>query len=238
MPRHFSVRREESDLVSGHGVFEHVSPPFPRISEAAQTLEPPPAQETAASPPARRSILQFRLRTLLAVVVVVSLALAGWVRFVTPQRARQRAAETLAESGTCTLRTRPGGPEWLRRRFGHEYWNVWFDVVEIKFIDPRIPQWHLPSRIGDGDLTRLPHFHRLEVLSLAGTEITDSGLVHLAGLAELQSLDLSGTRVTDAGMSHLTGLTRLTTLRLFDTAVSDEGIAALRRAIPCVRVFR
>ena len=59
------------------------------------------------------------------------------------------------------------------------------------------------ERVVDADLAPLRNLHRLERLSLIGTDVTDEGLRHLHHLSDLRWVDLSRTEVTDAGVAEL-----------------------------------
>ena len=92
------------------------------------------------------------------------------------------------------------------------------------------------SKITDAGLARLADKVELQTLFLSGTSVSDDGLVHLGGLAKLDNLSLMRTAVTDAGLIHLQPLKALKTLNLRGTKVTPEGVAALRAALPSVRV--
>jgi hypothetical protein len=84
-------------------------------------------------------------------------------------------------------------------------------------------------------LTQLPS---LETLTLNGTRVTDKGVAKLASIKTLKTLWLSGTAVTDAGVKELSGLPRLEILQIANTKVTDQGVAALKVALPKLRVDR
>ena len=51
-----------------------------------------------------------------------------------------------------------------------------------------------------GDRVRQNEQREVDMVDLAGTEMTDAGLAHLIGLTALEGLNLGGTQVTDAGL--------------------------------------
>jgi hypothetical protein len=53
----------------------------------------------------------------------------------------------------------------------------------------------------------------------------------------MQRLDLSNTQVTDVGLQSLHGNTGLQAIDVRGTKVTSEGVAALRKALPKVRVI-
>ena len=90
----------------------------------------------------------------------------------------------------------------------------------------------------DADLAQLAGLANLRVLHLEKTPATDASLAQLKGLKNLTYLNLYGTQVTDAGLPQLNGLTNLKSLYVFETPVTDAGIAALKQALPNVRVVK
>ncbi len=66
----------------------------------------------------------------------------------------------------------------------------------------------------------------------------DADTDELLRLRNLEELDLSLCKVTDDGLSRLAALKHLKLLYLYKTNVSDGAVAALKRAIPSLRVFR
>ena len=90
----------------------------------------------------------------------------------------------------------------------------------------------------DADLAQLAGLTNLRVLHLEKTATADAQLAQLKGLKSLAYLNLYGTQVTDAGIPQLSGLTNLKSLYVFETAVTDAGIAALKQALPNVRVVK
>ena len=93
-------------------------------------------------------------------------------------------------------------------------------------------------QLTDADLAQLAGLANLRVLHLEKTPTTDAWLAQIKGLKNLTYLNLYGTPVTDAGLPQLNGLTNLKSLYVFETAVTDAGIAALKQALPNVRVVK
>ncbi len=83
------------------------------------------------------------------------------------------------------------------------------------------------------DLQPLAALTQLQELELRGTAVRD--LQPLAALTQLQGLDLRGTAVRD--LEPLAALTQLRGLDLDGTAVSKEEVAALKAALPELRIF-
>ena len=92
--------------------------------------------------------------------------------------------------------------------------------------------------IEDADLANIAGLANLRVLHLEKTPVTDAGLAHLKGLKNLTYLNIYGTPVTDAGLPQLNALTNLKSLYVFESKVTDAGIAALKQALPNIRVVK
>ena len=203
--------------------------------------------------PPKRRLLQFRLRTLLIAILVLSLPLSWFaVRMERARRQREtvKAIERIGgrveydymvdKNGLHIMNAQPPGPVWLRALLGNDFFS---DVVTVNlsFIcsdsdlaccsSPttfkRLLLVHAP--ITDAGLERIAEFTSLQGLSLHGTKITDGGLEYLRRLPELEGLNLQGTSVTDTGLEHLQVLTGLKELSLEGTKVTDAGIVRLRK---------
>lgn len=159
---------------------------------------------------------QFSLRTLLLLVLVVSLPVS-WFAVRMQKAIRQREAAEALEALGCIVAfdndTASPRSDWLGGWFGDDV----FLVVGNE------------SEVSDTDLMLLAEFSQLKTLYLDRTDVTDAGLEHLSGLHNLDELWLSDTQVTDAGLEHLTALDNLGTLVLDGTNVSDAGLDSLRR---------
>ncbi len=81
------------------------------------------------------------------------------------------------------------------------------------------------AKVRDADLAVIAACAGLIDLRLYGTSVTDEGLVHLRN-HRLTILDLGKTKVSDAGLAHLKGSAKsLTSLHLFGTTVTDDGLS-------------
>lgn len=172
----------------------------------------------------KRRWLQFRLRTLLIAVLVLSLPLSWFaVRMEKVRRQREAVAAierlggyaryesefaSLMSTGTIPQRQQT----WLRSTLGEDFFE---NVVHVNFHG---------IEVADADLEHLKKLTNLECLGLVGTQITDTGLVHIKKLTYLKYLDLLGTHVADAGPRHLERLNRLERLLLGGTYVTDTGM--------------
>jgi len=84
------------------------------------------------------------------------------------------------------------------------------------------------TKVTDDDLKILGKLPNLENLDLSKTRITSAGLAHLRGLKNLRVLSLWKTQVDDAGLEHLEGLTKLWQLSIDETRITDAGVAHLK----------
>ena len=72
---------------------------------------------------------------------------------------------------------------------------------------------------------------------MAYAELDDAGLAKLAPLLRLETLNLDSTHVTDAGVMLLTGFPKLRQLDIYHSLLTAGGLAALRAAVPELRVI-
>ena len=182
---------------------------------------------------ARRLSIRFSLRSLLLLVLAMSVSLA-WII----QQARQQAVAVsalrnmgiewrveYADSRTLNV------SEMLRKWCGEKPFR---DVVRLSVDTSRPTDAGLnqlrfgPRYVNDAALTHLRSLAQLEVLELHGAQVDDAWLAHLGGLTRLKQLRLDCTNVTDDGLIHLYGLKRLGTLSLMSTLVTDAGAAELQ----------
>lgn len=190
-------------------------------------------------PKAKRRWFQYRLRTLLLLMtlVTVPLAMIG-LNLRRAQRQREIVSELFASSS--------GGigyddATWLRRVIGEKYFRtvVWVDFNLTDITDEELrPLGQLSTTktvilagcasVTDVGVGHLATLSKLEELYLGGTSISDDALNELTTLRNLRKLTLDGTAVTDTGLVHLTDLTQLEELNLNRTAVSDAGLEYLK----------
>lgn len=167
--------------------------------------------------------LRFSVRSVMAMVVVLSCVLAGavWRRH---HIRRQRAVVS---------RLQP---------FGGDAPNGDGNVTQITFTGPDFEAEALDL------LSDLPHLRRLKFI---GASIQDKDVVRLKGLSlakltfvdtplsddcldsvarlDLRELWLDHTQITDEGLKQLAPLKNLEVLNLIGTAVSDDGLESLKQ---------
>ncbi len=181
-------------------------------------------------PTPKRRWFRFSLRTLLIVVLLLSLPL-GWFALKMREAEKQRkAVEAIEkaggtvwydyqedESGMLMAELEPPAPTWLRELVGEDFFS---DVIVVSFVDA--------PEVGNAALEHFKVLTRLKWLLLYGTQVTDVGLENLSGLAELESLNIDAAHVTDEGLKYLTGLTNLHDLNISRTRITDEGLEYLK----------
>lgn len=178
--------------------------------------------------PEFRRWFQFRLRTLLIGVVVLSVLLSWFAARMEKARRQRAAVEAIQGMGGVVYyewpivppgaAPKPPPSTWLRTVLGNDF----FDRVK------RVDLFLLSRAVTDADLEHLEALTDLRCLVLFGPEVTDAGLVHLESLTDLEELYLMCSKTTDAGLEHVKGLTRLKTLGLQSTQVSDAGLKHLQ----------
>lgn len=191
--------------------------------------------------PKRRRWFQFRLRTLLIAILILSLPLS-WFAVKLQRSSRQRqAVEAIRElGGFVDERERTSVPKWIRESFPEDFFT---EVVEVRLLDNKhrnamlkvlkavstdLEIEKLPPHVADPGFEHLKELTDLRKLSLCNTTATGTDLEHFAGLTNLRELDLRDTDVTDAGLEHLKGLSNLAWLNLDRTKITDTGLEHLK----------
>jgi hypothetical protein len=214
---------------------------LPHQSHGAMTAtEPQPA-----APCPKLRWYQFRLRSLLTLLVAIGMSYVGVT--MRNQRKQHEVAEEIVNAGGIVQ----SEPTWLGKLLRDDslvrVTEVGFnresaadaDLVHLQGLS-QLQSLHLISntKVTDAGLVHLQGLSQLQWLQLDNTRITDAGLVHLQGLSQLRSLQLSNTKVTDAGLVYLQGLRQLKTLWLFGTNVTDQGVEKLQQALPKCHIVR
>ena len=174
-----------------------------------------------SEPPKKRPAwtIRFSLRTLLLVVVLLSIVLAVGVRL--HGRLRQRTAAAMAWSA--------GGFTWYEVdgvfKCGLPYPNQWdwlFHYEPVVEVDFR-PQPITGSSVRDAEVFQYMTKHPSAARNLE-TRVTDEQLSLLSALPDVRRLDLSHTDITDRGLRYLARLSHLESLDLGATVVSSDEL--------------
>jgi len=192
-----------------------------------------------------RPRFQFRLRSLLLVMLTLAILFSASGRVLRSYHVQNEAREELVALGGFVQSEPAAGLQWLTPIFGDEYFsNVrgvalgpWTGTIGNNFLmigGPRRPNNQLlqlsgqgDQQISDEDLSRLAALPDLERLFLNFTDISDAALVFVARANKLTDLRLAQTHISDAGLAYLAHLENLQSLDLFGTNITDAGIEHL-----------
>jgi hypothetical protein len=199
----------------------------------------------------KRTSLQFRLRTLLVLVLVGAIP-CGWLKWKLVRKREavveiERLGGQIRYDWQITGKKDPPGAPWLRKLLGEDVLaNVVYVTLPARqriFVGERTGlEYRLSSAdydpgVRDDDLQLVAIFPYLQALDLTGAEIGDAGLAYLRELAYLYRLNLNRTKLTDAGLAQLKELTKLGELNLIHTAVTDAGLVHLKELGGLDRLF-
>jgi hypothetical protein len=170
---------------------------------------------------------QFRLRTLLVAILLLSLPLS-WFAVWAKRAAKQRTIVTAIErhgghvvyEGQFASQTERS---WLRRVLGRDFFD---EVLQVGFFGPDEGR----------PLQQLKELASLTALLMDSIQIDEAELKHLGELTNVEYLSLNHAQITDAGLQHLVGLKNLESLFLYNTAVTPEGVELLQEALPHCRI--
>jgi Leucine-rich repeat (LRR) protein len=172
----------------------------------------------------RRSarLLQYRLRSLLAAVALIAVAISPLAKWHRDWQAEQIIINGLKKEATRVgVRTEWRAPGWLPESVAKvPGFRRLFDHVSSIELDG--------ERFSSQSLAALESLKDLESFSIEKGSLSDSGFDSLASLKTLESLFLIGPHVSDEQLIRIAGLPRLKSLRLDNTSLTDTGLAALR----------
>jgi hypothetical protein len=170
----------------------------------------------------RRRWLQFSLRGVLLLMLVVALGL-GWI---TNERRKvwleDRAVEKIEGLGGHVTRS-------LDSRYQEGRFLGMLPLRMLLFgrtVDFPVSSVKLPCCT---DLNVMRHFRdtrALRAVELPGCLIGDDEILQLVMCKDLETLDLSATNITDAGVAQLGSLPHLSSVKLDHTAVTGNGLNA------------
>ena len=145
--------------------------------------------------------LQFRLRSLLAVMLLAATGAGITAHFLARWDFERRQGEALA-----LLSGRVGSP-------------ITLDMTELK----------IPGAIEDVELRHVAFLPRLRRLSIEGSTLSDKGLRYLTLLPELRELEIQDSTLSESGLAQIGELNHLERLNLLGTSVSREGLRSICR---------
>src|SRR5262249_17515380 len=122
-------------------------------------------------------------RPLWFAIATATLIVIGVILRVGTPLYRQHVAIREIEQSHGTYKTRPRGPEWLRKVLGEERMKPFDTVVAVNL-------GGLPN--ADSLLQHLYGLPDLQVLELTNTDVTDAGMANIRQLTNLEKLWLTG----------------------------------------------
>ena len=137
----------------------------------------------------RKIRIRFSLRTLLAVMLCVSIFLAIFVlQVVVPSQQEHRRIAMISESvPDAQVFTEPKGQFAIRHLLGDRFSER---AVHVHLSDPAVTDAWISEK-----LTQLRH---IETLSILSSNVTDKGLAEISRLPSLKSLNLVNTRISES----------------------------------------
>lgn len=180
--------------------------------------------------------LQFRLRSLLLLTVMVAVVTA-FAHSEYQRRRKQRMAAAPWEQIGATV-TFDAQSRIIKLEFqpGANSIVCDSDLVEIVKLDHLIELdfgGYLGGRaaITDTGITHLRHLSKLESMNLDGTSVTGAGLSELQELSRLRFLFLGSTGITGRDLVHLKHLPNLRGLWLNHTKINDDDLELLKNHV-------
>jgi len=197
---------------------------------------------------------QFSLRSLLLVVLLVSVAMSWFTEAERLLRKQREGVEFRAEAGKsgghCATQWRPA-ESWmsdgLRDAMGTPNgfsvvtaiyeWRA--NNAELERLKPTLEKqpletlWLIGDRVTDAGLEHLKGLKALECLIVESNQLTGDGLRHLRGLPNLKCLSFRSPELSDADLEHVQELKSLRKLKVLGRAkVTPYGAAKLQAALP------
>ena len=170
-----------------------------------------------------RRQFQFGVRTLLTLVVVVSIPFSWLAEEVRRSKPEQEAASVIRQLGS-EIHWDTEAPPCLRGLLGESFFG------HVNFL------FHTGPGLTDTEMKCLRVMDHIEELGLLCPNVTDAGLENLKRLTHLNNLALAYTNVTDAGLENLRELHELEVLNLVGSPVTNDGIEKLKQALPNCRI--
>lgn len=158
--------------------------------------------------PLKRRWFQFRLRTLLIAILVLSLPLSWFAVRLERARRQREAVEQVAKRGgelrcyyldwDTQIRTTKVTPDWLQALLGEDLSHDFFQASTA--YDANCIECDLS---GDEDFRSLPRLPTVRYACLRNCRVTDNMVEYLKDLPRLEYLELSGTQVTSEGFRRV-----------------------------------
>jgi hypothetical protein len=182
-----------------------------------------------------RRWFQFRLRSLLLVIVIAACVATWAARHRSKHEEQQAFVEAVTRLGGHA-EIEPEGPRWLNSLVGPA------GRISVGIVgEPYSNQLATPDQpFGDhhvSALSRLGGAKYVVDFNLRDTGVTDAALKHLHSFSSLYSLNLTRCQITDHGVVQLQGVRTLRWLDLKGTGVTEAGLYTLKSALPDCLIF-
>lgn len=192
-----------------------------------------------------RRLLQFSLRTFLAVLTIACVWLGSKVEKVRTQR---KIARMVTHDGgqvaydyeyplNGAAPRSPPGPKWLRLLLGDDYFA---DLVFVEFKNgadsevrlvaklPTLRHLSLRAGIRDVSLESICELSNLETLEMFGAHLSGDGFGRLAKLHNLRTLAIHNQALSEDHARNIGRLVQLTSLSLSDSRIGSEPMEHLK----------
>lgn len=184
-----------------------------------------------------RRLLRFRLRSLLLLLLGISICLGLYVRSVEAQKESIAAVKRLGGwvyydyqivGDWHDPKAESWVPRWLLSPLGEDYFH---DVTWVNMVgNEDRGKYRKNKNLRDEVIQHLDGFPDLQALALQKTQATDESLSRIGHLKRLRMLFVfNASDVSDDGVRHLGKLTKLELLHLEDAAVTDDSLAILSK---------
>lgn len=216
-----------ADLASNHRIVDVGHPQVTDVSHANVHVVP-------STPFRWRRLLQFRLRSLLLLVIAAAIPACYLERRIAHYHRQAHALLVLRQQGS-RISSRPTQPEWFWNFFFPNASSIFQDVTELTACGANFDSDNLAivcemkalqslcvkdSMVDDPWVASLASLSNLYDLNLSGTRIGNSALAQISRFPSLNQVDLSNTDIDNAGMVHLRGHHNLHRLCLHGTKIT------------------
>jgi hypothetical protein len=176
-------------------------------------------------------LFQLRLRTVLAIMLVIAIA-AAWYGRKWREEFRRNSAITYLTNRGAVVRMIPSLQGTMADVSFHEAkMTAPASTAPASNSNAAAPAQAAPKlTLEDFEQLRLvPH---LTAISIEGDLLSAETLGEIGTLDSLERLEFSHCPIEDAGLQQLASLTKLRELNLEATQVTDEGVARLCEKLP------
>jgi hypothetical protein len=171
-------------------------------------------------------LIQFRLRTLFLVILLVAIGLTLWLNYIAPFKRQREGLDVLQDLGFSVSTRAAAGPTWQKRLVGED---DFVEVIEVQFGDD-LSQMKLqatgvrPLPLDERVVNALARLRSVEHLNLCWLHVTDTQLQRIATIPDIQVLHLRGNPIGDEGVKSLAKYKGLKRLDLNRTQISDDAL--------------